>query len=91
MVTATMKSIQFAVENPDIAYQHCFKFVEGLEDADQAVQREVLKSSLALYQTDPYGYSNPQAWDNMQDVLLEMGLMKSEINLAEAFTNEFSQ
>jgi NitT/TauT family transport system substrate-binding protein len=91
MVSATMKSIQFAVENPDEAYQHCFKYIEGLEDADQEVQKQVLESSLALYQTDPYGYSNPQAWENMQEVLLEMGLMKAEINLTEAYTNEFSQ
>jgi NitT/TauT family transport system substrate-binding protein len=91
MVSATLKSIQFAVENPDLAYQHCFEYVEGLEDANQEVQMQVLKSSLALYQTDPYGYSNPQAWENMQQVLLEMGLMKSEIDLTEAYTNEFNQ
>lgn len=91
MVSATMKSIQFAVENPEEAYQHCFKYVDGLEDADQAVQKQVLESSLALYQTDPYGFSSSQAWENMQEVLLDMGLMKAEINLSEAYTNEFSQ
>jgi NitT/TauT family transport system substrate-binding protein len=91
MVSATMKSIQFAVENPEEAFQHCFKYVEGLEDADQEVQKQVLEVSLALYQTDPYGHSNPQAWENMQEVLLDMGLMKSEIDLTEAYTNEFSQ
>ncbi|HDD55860.1 MAG TPA: hypothetical protein ENG59_06430 [Chloroflexi bacterium] len=91
MVSATLKSIQFAVENPDAAFQHCFKYIEGLEDADQEVQRQVLESSLALYQIDPYGYSSPQAWENMQKVLLDMGLMKEEINLTEAYTNEFSQ
>jgi NitT/TauT family transport system substrate-binding protein len=91
MVTATMKSIQFAVENPEEAYQHCFKYVEGLEDADQEVQKEVLEASLALYQTDPYGYSNPEAWENMQRVLIDMDLLKIEIDLSEAYTNEFIQ
>lgn len=91
MVSATMKSIQFAVENPEIAFQHCFKYIEGLDDANQEVQMEVMESSLALYQTDPYGYSNPQAWENMQQVLLDMGLMKAEIDLSKAYTNEFSQ
>ena len=91
MVTATMKSIQFAVENPEEAYQHCFKYVEGLEDADQEVQKEVLEASLALYQTDPYGYSNPEAWENMQRVLIDMDLLKMEIDLSEAYTNEFIQ
>lgn len=91
MVSATLKSIQFAVEHPEEAYQHCFKYVEGLEEADQAVQMEVLESSLALYQTDPYGYSHPQAWENMQEVLHNMGLMKGEIDLTKAYTNEFSR
>ena len=91
MVSATLKSIQFAVENPEEAYQHCFKYIDGLKDANQEVQMQVLASSLALYQTDPYGYSNPQAWENMQEVLMDMGLMKTEIDLTEAFTNEYSQ
>ena len=91
MVSATLKGIQFAVENPEEAFQICFKYVEGLESADQEVQFEVLMASLDLYQTDPYGYSHPEAWENMQDVLLQMGLMKKELNLDEAYTNEFSQ
>lgn len=91
MVSATLKSIQFTVENPEEAFLHCFKYVEGLEDADQEVQMQVLESSLALYQIDPYGYSDPQAWENMQEILLDMGLMKEEIDLTEAYTNEFIQ
>lgn len=91
MVSATLKGIEFAVENPEEAFQICFDYVEGLEASDQDVQFEVLKASLELYQTDPYGYSHPEAWENMQDVLLQMGLMKKEIDLEEAYTNEFSQ
>lgn len=91
MVSASLKGIQYAVENPEEAFQFCFKYVDGLKDADREVQYEVLTASLDLYQTDPYGYSQPKAWQNMQDVLLEMGLMKKEINLTEAYTNEFSQ
>ncbi len=89
MVRATLRGIQFTVEHPREAFQYCFKYVDGLEDADQDVQMQVLESSVALYQTNPYGYSHPEAWENMQAVLLEMGLMKSPINLEEAYTNEF--
>lgn len=90
LVSATLKGIQFTVENPEEAFQICFKYVEGLEDADQEVQFEVLKASIGLYQTDPYGYSHPEAWENMQRVLLQMGLMKKEIDLEDTYTNEFS-
>ncbi|MCJ7715378.1 MAG: ABC transporter substrate-binding protein [Anaerolineales bacterium] len=91
MVSAALKGIQYTVENPEEAFDICKKYVEGLEDADQEVQMEVLLTSIALYQTDPYGYSQPEAWSNMQDVLIKMDLMKKEINLEDAYTNEFSQ
>ena len=91
MVSATLKGIQYAVEHPEEAFEACFKFVEGLEDADQGVQFDVLKASLELYQTDPYGYSDPEAWENMQEILLNMGLMKDAIQLDQAYSNEFSR
>ena len=91
MVSATLKGIRYAVENPDEAFQICFKYVEGLQDADQQVQMDVLLASLELYQTDPYGYSHPESWENMQQVLLKMGLMKNAIDLEQAYSNEFSQ
>lgn len=90
-VSAVLKGIQYSVENPEEAFQISFKYVEGLEEADQEVQYQVLLASQELYQTDPYGYSQPEAWENMQQVLLQMGLMKKEIDLNEAYTNDFSQ
>lgn len=89
MVEATLNGIQFTVENPDQAYEISKKFVEGLEDADKDVQMEVLKTSISLYQTDPYGFSDIIAWENMQEILLSMDLMKKEIDLDKAYTNEF--
>jgi hypothetical protein len=35
------------------------------------------------------GFSDPQAWENMQNVLLDMGLIAEEMDLSKAFTNEF--
>jgi len=89
MVRATLKGIEFTVENPDAAFEICKKFVEGLEEADQEVQRQVLETSISLYQTDPYGFSDQQSWENMEQVLLEMDLLKNEIDLQEAYTNDF--
>lgn len=89
MVSATMKAIQYTVENPNEAYEISKKYVEGLEDADRKVQMDVLTTSISLYQTDPYGYSDQDAWENMQRVLLQMGLMKEEIDLNETYSNEF--
>jgi NitT/TauT family transport system substrate-binding protein len=91
MVSAILRGIQYTVENPQEAFEICFNFVEGLESADQDTQMNVLLASIELYQTDPYGYSQAASWENMQQVLLKMELMKEEIDLEEAYNNEFIQ
>ena len=89
MVTAMLKGIEDAIEDPDAAFEISKGFVEGLEKADQAVMLRVLKESTLFWQTDQSGKSNPEAWENMHDILLEMGLLSEELNVEEAFTNEF--
>lgn len=87
--TAILKGITDAAENPDEAYEISKKYVENLEEADEVLQKEILAESITLWQTERPGYSNPAGWENMQAVLLEMGLMETSLNLEEAFTNDF--
>ncbi len=89
MVQATLSGIRFTIAHPDDAYEISKKYVEGLEEADVHVQMEVLKTSIALYQQDPLGYTDPAAWENMQDVLLAMELIPEPLDLEAAYTNEF--
>ncbi len=89
MVRATLRGIDYTIAHPDEAYEISKKFVENLDKADEAVQKEVLKASAALWQGDRLGYSEPQAWENMQNILLQMGLLKSPLDLSQAYTNEF--
>lgn len=89
MVQATLSGIRFTIAHPDDAYEISKKFVDGLEDADIHVQKEILQTSIAMYQQDPLGYTAPQAWENMQSVLLDMGLIDAPLDLEAAYTNEF--
>jgi NitT/TauT family transport system substrate-binding protein len=57
--------------------------------AEDAVQKQVLATSIELWQGEPLGYCNPQAWENMQTLLLEMGLLSEPQDVSEAFTNDF--
>lgn len=88
-VDAFLHALADAIANPEEAYQISEKYVEGLAEADKDVQMEVLRLSIQFWEADPLGYSEPQAWANMQDILLEMGLLTEKLPLDEAFTNQF--
>lgn len=88
MVAALLHGLQDTLSNPDEAYQICTHYVPNLSATDP-VQKEVLTATIPLWQTGHLGYSDPQAWDNMQNVLLGMGLLTNSLDLTKAFTNTF--
>lgn len=89
MVDATLHGIQDSIEDPEAAYEIAKEYVEGLEAADRSVLLGVLKASTEFWLTERAGYSDTEAWENMQDILLEMGMLEAEQDVTEAFTNEF--
>jgi NitT/TauT family transport system substrate-binding protein len=89
MARAILKGIQDTIHNPDEAYTTSKKYVEALAQADEKVQKEVLTTSIELWKTDRPGFSDPQAWQNMQNVMLDMGLLKQTQDLSKAFSNSF--
>lgn len=92
MVRATYRGIADTLADPDEAYEISKKYVENLAQADARVQKEVLKTSVELYLSGAdarLGYSDPQAWQNMQDVLLHMGLLSRPLELEAAYRNDF--
>jgi NitT/TauT family transport system substrate-binding protein len=89
MVQATVRGVADTLANPDEAFEISKKYVENLAQADQQVQRQVLEASLEFWQAEKLGVSQPQAWENMQAVLLEMGLLSEELDLSQAYTNDF--
>ena len=89
MVRATLRGIGETISNPNLAYDISKEYVEGLDRADERVQTEILATSIELWQAPTMGYSNPAAWENMQNILLEMGLLTQPLELTKAFTNDF--
>ncbi|NPV75378.1 MAG: ABC transporter substrate-binding protein [Anaerolineae bacterium] len=89
MIKATLQGLADAAANPDEAFEISKKYVENLAQADQEVQRQVLASSIELWQLDPLGHSDPAGWENMQELLLEMGLIQKPLDLTKAYTNDF--
>ena len=88
MISATLKGIQYTIDHPDEAYEISKKYVENLASADQAVQKQVLLRSIEQWKTDRLGYSQPQAWKNMQSILTKMKLINNTIDVNTCYTNE---
>jgi NitT/TauT family transport system substrate-binding protein len=88
MVSVLLKGLDDTIKNPDEAFELSKPYVENLA-ANEAVQKEVLATSIELWKAERLGYSDPQAWQNMQDTLLKMGLVTQPPDLNKAFTNEF--
>lgn len=89
MVRAFLHALADTIANPDEAYEISKKYVENLAQADETVQKEVLAASITFWQAETLGYSDPVAWENMQNVLLDMGQLTAPLDLSKAFTNDF--
>jgi len=88
-VNALTQGILDAAEDPEAAYEISKLYVENLAEADTELQKEVLDGSIKLWQIGQPGYSDPESWVNMENILLEMGLLEESLDLSEAYTNEF--
>ena len=91
MVRAFVRSIRYTRENPEEAFEICKKYVDGLVEAeDQDLQMQVLLRSADYYDAGPlgFGYSDPEAWNNMGELLKEMGMVSGS-DFAAAFSNDF--
>ncbi len=89
MAKAMLAGIADTIANPDEAYQISTKYVQGLASADTAVQKQVLATSIDLWKTDKPGYTNPSAWENMHKVMLASKLLTKEVDLSQAYSNDY--
>lgn len=89
MVQAVLKGLADTINDPEDAFAICTKYVEGLTEGDQTAQHDILLASIEFWKAKQLGVSNPRAWDNMQKVLLDMGLLKNPLDLSTAYTNQF--
>ena len=92
MVRAFVKSIRWTRENPDEAFEICKNYVDGLADAeDIELQKQVLYRSADYYDAGPYGFgfSDPEAWKNMGELLQDMGMIAAGTDFSAAYLNAF--
>lgn len=88
-IDATLQGLRDTINDPDTAYEISKNYVENLDQADPLVQKSVLGTSIEMWRAPRLGYSDPAAWQNMQDILISMGLYTEPLDLNSAFTNDF--
>lgn len=85
-VRAMVRGLIDTIDDPAGAYEISKKYVEGLDDSRMGV----LTASIAIWEADVLGYTDPRSWDRTQEILLQMGLLDAPVeNLEQAYTNEF--
>ena len=92
MVAATLQGLTYSAQHPEEAFTISEGYVDalaGLTPDQKEVQRQVLAASIDLWQTATPGYSDPQAWQNMHDLLLQMGLLAQPLALDQAYSNAY--
>lgn len=88
-IQAALQGIEYTINNPEEAYEISKKYVEGLEQSETNVQMDILINSIRFWQSDQLGFTNLEAWQNMSEVLRDMGLIKNELDVEKAYTNQF--
>ena len=88
-VGAFLKGLAETIANPDEAFRTSESQIPNFADLDADVQKQVLETSIEQWMAERLGYSDPQAWENMQNVLLDAGLIAEKMDLNKAFTNDF--
>lgn len=90
VAAAFSEALQYTIDHPDEAFEIAAQYVEGLDDPDvEATQKAVLANSIPFWEADQLGYSDRGSWEQMQDLLIEMGLLDAPQNVDEAFSDEF--
>jgi len=89
LVRATLRGVDYTIAHPDEAFTIARQAVPEITDDDAPTQRAVLEASIDLWRSDQPGVSDPQAWSDSAEFMLDTGLIETPVELETLYTNEF--
>ena len=91
MTTALLKGISDTLASPDEAFAASLKAVPEAGGENEATNRAIFDASLDIWQATAaeLGRTDPLAWQQAADFMLEMGLISQAVPVEGIFTNEF--
>lgn len=93
MVRALRRGLEDTLADPEAAFTISVeRYVTDLQPEQHATQRQVLMNSLELWRSDELGMTDPAAWEQTQQVLIDAGLMPQPLDdLSAAYDMRFVQ
>jgi NitT/TauT family transport system substrate-binding protein len=93
MVRALRRGLEDTLADPDAAFTISVEnYVTDLQPEQYDTQRQVLLNSLELWRSDALGVTDPAAWEQTQQVLIDAGLMAGPLDdLSAAYDLRFAQ
>ncbi|MGE5604427.1 MAG: ABC transporter substrate-binding protein [Bacteroidota bacterium] len=81
MVQATLKGMRYTLDHPEESLAICFQYLKEIGPEQRETEKKVFRESLKLWEneltkTHGLGYSDLKAWEDSQQLMLEMGLIK---------------
>lgn len=85
---ATQKGYAYAIENPDEAAAILLKYAPELDEELVVASQKYLADEY-MRGVERWGLMEEDVWKNYAEFLMENGLLEKELNLEDAYTNEF--
>ena len=89
VVRAFLRGLRDTNDNPQDALAISIQVVPEAGGQNQKTTEAVLNASIKLWQSQRLGYSDPAAWGASAKFMKDAGLVKNEVDVTKAFTNDF--
>ncbi|MGH9174284.1 MAG: ABC transporter substrate-binding protein [Vicinamibacterales bacterium] len=92
IIAATLRGVEFAIENPEETVEIATEYVPTLEDAQQAADAlAVLQATIPLWQPGDaaIGTSDLNAWQQTADFLQASGLLANPVAVADVYRADY--
>jgi putative riboflavin transport system substrate-binding protein len=91
LVTAVTQGLADTLADPDAAFEISVAAVPEAGGPQAQVSRAIFDASLELWQAGAgeLGRSDPETWAKAASFMKEMGLIQTEVNAADLYTNDF--
>lgn len=92
VVGATARAIEYTLDNPDEGFEIALKFVPEAGGDNRDTSRAVFDASLEFWRPqsgNPIGESTLSEWQTAAQFIRRIGMVDTDVDAAELYTNEF--